>query len=112
MEEFFRGGVADEAEEVCGGGVEEAEWWRVFLGFGPVGVVADGFEAEHCDDVFIFLAAGVCVDIASHLLCVEEGRFFVWEEEEADGFVSFFVCEAAGERESGGDCGGVVVGAW
>ena len=112
MEEFFGGGVADEAEEVTGGGVEEAEWGRVLLAFGLVGVVADGLEAEHCDDVFIFLAAGFCVDETAHLVGLEEGCFFVGEENEAEGFVGFFVCEAAGECEIGGDCGGVIVGTW
>ncbi len=79
------------------------------LGVGGIGVVADGLEAEHGDDVFVFVAAGLCVDAGAHLLGLEEGHFLVCEEEEAEGAVGPGVFEAAGECEICGDGGAVVV---
>ena len=70
---------------------------------GFVGVAADGFEAEHRDDVFVFAFAFLCVNEASHFVGEIEGRFFVCEEDEADGAGGRFSGEMSCECEGGGD---------
>ena len=66
-----------------------------------VGVVADGFEAEHCDDLLVFFPAAFGVNGASHLVGHKEGRLFVGEEDEAKCSGGFFVGESAGEGKGG-----------
>jgi len=101
--------IAYKTKKIAGWGVKEAKRRRVFLGFGLIGVVADGLEAEHSDYVFIFFSAGFCVDSASHLAGLVERWFFVYKEDEAQCSGGFFVCEVAGESKVGSDGGCVVV---
>jgi len=73
------------------------------LTFGLVGVVADGFEGEHSDDVLIFFSAIFGVKYASHPASLEEWRLFVDKEDKAQSFVDFFAGESAGEAVVAGD---------
>jgi len=67
------------------------------LTFGLIGIVADGLEAEHSDDVLIFFSAAFGVKHASHLAGLEERRLFVDKEDKAQCFVDFFASESASE---------------
>ena len=90
MEQFAARGFRDECDEVRGGGVEECKRRGVFLGVRLVGIITEGFEAEHGDDVFVIFPAFFCIDGTAHIRGLEEGGFFVYKEEEAESEVGLF----------------------
>src|SRR5713226_5376277 len=102
--------VAYKSNEVTRPRVKCADCWnRISLRSRRIGKIADRFQADHGGDLIAASFATSGVNETAHLRCLEVGRLFVHERDEAQCLRRLFFGKTTREREHSSYSAAIVV---